>query len=161
MLGKTKGATMRLKAHPFECGGSCGDRRRAGDGRRARPDAAKTQPAAKCGPDGTTQFICGLSAPEDLIRVSGTNWVLASGMADAASHEALYAIDSKTHSFDVVFPVSGAKMNHDKKRYGECPGPLPGTARPAARHKRWANCLTGEACMVATNQIVRAKCVRQ
>ncbi len=49
-------------------------------------------------------------------------------MADAAAHQsALYAIDQKSLAYQVVYPVAGAKLNHDKQRYGECPGPLPGT----------------------------------
>jgi hypothetical protein len=82
--------------------------------------------ADACEADGGTQFICGLSAPEDLIRVQDSNWIIVSGMADAASHRGqLYAIDAKTRAVKSVYPVANAKVNHDKKTYGACPGPLP------------------------------------
>jgi hypothetical protein len=82
--------------------------------------------ADACDADGSTQFICGLSAPEDLIRVQDSNWIIVSGMADAASHRGqLYAIDAKTRAVKSVYPVANAKVNHDKKTYGACPGPLP------------------------------------
>jgi hypothetical protein len=88
-----------------------------------------TGAAAACDPDGSTQFICGLTAPEDLIRVPGTDWIIVSGMADAASHKGfLYAIDAKTRAVKTVYPVPTAKVNHDRKTYGACPGPLPADA---------------------------------
>ena len=83
--------------------------------------------AAACEADGKTQFICGLSSPEDLINMPHTGWVIASGMSDPATHRSeLYAIDAKTYSYKVIYPAAGAKVNHDKKTYGACPGPLPG-----------------------------------
>lgn len=85
--------------------------------------------AAGCEADGSTQFICGLTAPEDLIRVPDTNWIIVSGMADAASHKGfLYAIDAKTRAVKTVYPTANAKVNHDKRTYGACPGPLPADA---------------------------------
>jgi hypothetical protein len=83
--------------------------------------------AGACEADGKTQFICGLSSPEDLITMPQTAWVIASGMSDPATHRSeIYAIDSKTRSYKVLYPAAGAKVSHDKKTYASCPGPLPG-----------------------------------
>jgi hypothetical protein len=84
--------------------------------------------SAGCEADGSVQFICGLGSPEDLIRIPDSDWVLVSGMADAATHRSeLYAIDVKTRTPKTIYPVKGGgKVNHDKKTYGACPGPLPG-----------------------------------
>jgi hypothetical protein len=93
----------------------------------AVPPANAGEGAASCEPDGATQFICGLGSPEDLIHVPGSNWILVSGMADPATHRSeLYAVDAKTHAFKTVYPVADARVNHDRKTYGACPGPLPG-----------------------------------
>ncbi len=89
--------------------------------------AGAAENAASCDADGTTRFICGLASPEDLIRVQDSNWVLVSGMADAATHRSeLYAIDAKTRSYKIVYPSASARVNHNRKTYGACPGPLPG-----------------------------------
>jgi hypothetical protein len=79
--------------------------------------------AAGCEPAGGAQFICGLNAPEDLIRVPDTDWVLVSSMGEGKSH--LYAVDSKTHTPTALYPAAGAREQQDKKTYGSCPGPLP------------------------------------
>jgi hypothetical protein len=81
--------------------------------------------ADACTADGSTKFICGLSAPEDLIHVPDSSWVMVSGMAEGGKRGQLYAIDSKSLAVKTVYPVAGAKMAQDKKTYASCPGPLP------------------------------------
>jgi hypothetical protein len=76
-----------------------------------------------CKPEGQAQFICGLSAPEDLIRIPDSPWVVVSGMAEKTSQ--LYLVDSRTKEARGLYPVAGARTKHDKTRYGSCPGPLP------------------------------------
>lgn len=78
--------------------------------------------AACEGADGA-EFICGLAAPEDLIRVPETQWALVSGMAEGKSH--IYAVDAKTRVPTSLYPVQGAREKLDKKTYASCPGPLP------------------------------------
>ncbi|HEV7715944.1 MAG TPA: hypothetical protein VGO53_10130, partial [Steroidobacteraceae bacterium] len=83
--------------------------------------------ADACAPDGKTQFICGLKSPEDLVRVPQSNWLVVSGMADAATHRGeLYAIDVRDHSAKTLYPNASSHPKQDKKTYGACPGPLPG-----------------------------------
>ncbi|MBX5459721.1 MAG: SMP-30/gluconolactonase/LRE family protein [Steroidobacteraceae bacterium] len=86
--------------------------------------AVTTLPAhAACEPEGDAQFICGLPAPEDLIRVPDSPWVIVSGMAEKTSQ--LYLVDSRTKEARGLYPAAGARTRHDKKLYGACPGPLP------------------------------------
>ena len=81
--------------------------------------------ADACGADGSTRFICGLSSPEDLIHLPGSNWIMVAGMAEGGHRGQLYAIDPKSLAVKTVYPIAGAKMNQDKKTYASCPGPLP------------------------------------
>lgn len=78
---------------------------------------------AECDPADGAEFICGMAAPEDLIRVPDTNWVIVSAMAEGKSH--LYAVDSRTRSPTSLYPTATVRERHDKKTYGSCPGPLP------------------------------------
>jgi hypothetical protein len=39
------------------------------------------QTAASCTPAGNIQFVCGQQAPEDLLHLPGSDWVIASSMA--------------------------------------------------------------------------------
>ncbi len=57
---------------------------------RAALVAPRTIPAAdeSCGADGSTKFICGLAAPEDLIHIPDTQWVMVAGMAEGGKHGA-------------------------------------------------------------------------
>ena len=44
-----------------------------------QPLAAQT--AASCAPAGNIQFVCGQEAPEDLLHLPDSDWVIASSMA--------------------------------------------------------------------------------
>src|SRR5882757_5310772 len=68
-----------------------------------------------CAADGSTKFICGLAAPEDLIHVPDSQWVMVAGMAEGGKHGQLYAIDSKTRAVKTIYPVANPKINFDKK----------------------------------------------
>jgi hypothetical protein len=86
--------------------------------------AAVTVPVqAACEPVDGAEFICGMGSPEDLIHVQQSSWIIVSGMAEGSSH--LYAVDSRTRTPKSLFPVAGARLQHDKKTYASCPGPLP------------------------------------
>lgn len=78
---------------------------------------------AACDPVGGAQFICGFDAPEDLIKVPDTQWVLVSAMAEGKSH--LYAVDAQSHAKVSLYPADSAREQQDKQTYASCPGPLP------------------------------------
>src|SRR5262245_60623415 len=61
--------------------------------------------AQSCGPTSGLDFICGPKNAEDLVRVPGTPWIIASGMTEGAS---LTLIDSRSGAFSGVKPQAKA-----------------------------------------------------
>ncbi|HEY0438179.1 MAG TPA: hypothetical protein VGC92_16175, partial [Phenylobacterium sp.] len=55
----------------------------------AASGSAAAQPAppsgGDCAPGARLKFICGLKSPEDLVQVPGTDWIIVSGLGDAAN----------------------------------------------------------------------------
>ena len=51
----------------------------------ALPLGMAGQAPAGCGPAGNVQFVCGQDAPEDLVLVPGSDWVIASGFRTTAA----------------------------------------------------------------------------
>lgn len=82
-------------------------------------EAALTQAAASCAPDGGLNFICGLRNPEDLVLIPGTRWLLASGMEAGSG---LNAIDTQAKTARSLF-ARGLPSVRDQ-RYAACPAPL-------------------------------------
>jgi len=86
----------------------------------AAPMPASSEAAGPdCSPSGEYGFVCGMKNPEDLVRVPGTDWIIASGM-DAGG--ALYLIDSQRRSWTELYPGEAPRAEHDKGTYGACPG---------------------------------------
>ncbi|MCB1672927.1 MAG: hypothetical protein R3F41_10030 [Gammaproteobacteria bacterium] len=83
--------------------------------------------AERCDNDGEIRFLCGLTNGEDLVRLPGTQWVIASSMVDEG---ALYAIDTGSGSISRIFPAAAAGSDQDQIRFGACPGPLSSRFRP-------------------------------
>lgn len=73
-----------------------------------------------CAPRGTLRFICGVVAPEDLVAVPRSAWVIASGYSGGGVH----LIDIRTFTPTQVFPAATPRVRHDRRLYGACPGPL-------------------------------------
>src|SRR5262249_49504789 len=80
--------------------------------------AAQTT-AAGCDPAGNIQVVCGQQAPEDLVRLPGTDWVLASSFAGSGGIR-LISVRDRTSS--MLYPSDTAKDQLDKKTYDTCPG---------------------------------------
>src|ERR1044071_2444788 len=57
--------------------------------------------APSCGPVSGVEFVCGPKNAEDLVRVPGTPWIIASGMPAGAS---LTLIDSRNGAASGVHP---------------------------------------------------------
>jgi DNA-binding beta-propeller fold protein YncE len=85
----------------------------------ALPHSVAAQAAGNCAPAGNVQFACGQEAPEDLLFIPGTNWVIASSMAGNGGIR-LVSVQDKTSS--VLYPSAGVKEVLDKKTYDACPG---------------------------------------
>jgi hypothetical protein len=70
-----------------------------------------------CAPSGGLNFICGMSAPEDLVLVPNTRWLIVSGMMAGSG---LHLIDTQAKTASGLMPSPRA----DKTRFANCPGPL-------------------------------------
>jgi sugar lactone lactonase YvrE len=82
--------------------------------------AAQAQAAADCAPAAGVQFVCGQQAPEDLVVVPGSQWVIASAYAGTGG---VYLVRVKDRMSTLAYPGTGAKERFDSKTYAMCPGP--------------------------------------
>jgi len=82
-----------------------------------------------CTPSGGLNFICGMQAPEDLVLIPGTRWLIASGMAPGSG---LHLIDTQAKTARAFFGAGVAAARADKTRFAACPGPL--DAKAAVLH---------------------------
>ena len=92
----------------------------------AQPPAQTPPPP--CVPAGNVQFVCGQTAPEDLVVVPGSEWVVATAYAGAGG---VRIVNVRTKVSTLAYPSATAKEKHDTKTYAACPGP-PDAAQKAA-----------------------------
>ena len=84
--------------------------------------------SAACEPHDGVEFICGLQNPEDLIWVPGSEWLIASGLAEGDTPGQLYLINPADRSFETLYAGAESQARHDTEMFGDCPG-LPDPAR--------------------------------
>ena len=90
------------------------------------PTAIFAQPPAQtpplpCVPSaGDVHFVCGHTAPEDLVLVPGSEWVVATSYGGTGG---IRIVNVKTKVTTLAYPSSTAKEQQDKKTYAACPGP--------------------------------------
>ena len=77
--------------------------------------------AAGCDPEGRVKFICGVIAPEDIIGVPRSEWVIASGYTAGG---AIHLVNTRDYTARQVFPAASPRLRLDSKTYASCPGPL-------------------------------------
>lgn len=79
--------------------------------------------AEPCNPAGKLGFVCGPLNAEDLVRVPGTDWIVASGMdgGAAGSHGSLHLVNARDKSWKTLFPGANPQLQPDKTAYGDCP----------------------------------------
>ncbi|MGE0388248.1 MAG: SMP-30/gluconolactonase/LRE family protein [Gammaproteobacteria bacterium] len=77
---------------------------------------------AGCVPYRNVDFLCGPDSVEDLVGVPGTRWVVGSGFARPGKPGHLHLIDTAARKWRAVFPDAAARVAHDTKAYGQCPG---------------------------------------
>jgi hypothetical protein len=76
-----------------------------------------------CPPDNGIEAICGPVASEDLARIPGTRWLIASGLnIGAPAH--LYLIDSRSKRSRALFPSTRQGLGMQREFRDICPGPL-------------------------------------
>ena len=80
---------------------------------------AGAKPAPDCAPKGGLSFICGPVGGEDIGRIPGTPWLIASGLnLGAPAH--LQLIDTRTRRPQPLYPLPGAPRPPPT---ADCPGP--------------------------------------
>jgi len=74
----------------------------------------EVMPAARysCAQSDGLEYICGPTASEDLARIPGTRWLIASGM-NLGSPAHLYLIDDRTKRARILFPIGTPTMRAD------------------------------------------------
>jgi sugar lactone lactonase YvrE len=72
-----------------------------------------------CQSSGDYDFVCGPLAAEDLVLVPGTDWIIASGMAQDAS---IYLIDTKQKTWSDLYPADAPLARQNMETFGACPG---------------------------------------
>lgn len=79
--------------------------------------------ANPCLPDSGMAAICGPVASEDLARIPGTRWLVASGLNVGAPAN-LYLVDTRGKQSRVLFPSRLPRLQMQASFRGLCPAPL-------------------------------------
>jgi len=79
------------------------------------------QPATGCDRAGDVEFVCGQQAPEDLVVVPGSAWVLASAYSGTGG---IYLTSVRNRTSTVAYPTPASRDRLDAATYDSCPGPL-------------------------------------
>jgi hypothetical protein len=88
--------------------------------------ALSAQAPATCPAAGDVQFICGQQAPEDLVVLPGSQWVLASSFGGSGG---IYLIRVRDRASSVAYPGATPRERLDAKVYSTCPGPPDAAAK--------------------------------
>jgi hypothetical protein len=72
----------------------------------------------ECAPQGSVRFICGARKADDLVRIPGAHWVVASSLDGGVS-----VINTRDRTLTALYPSSNVKERLDKAMYAACPGP--------------------------------------
>ncbi len=76
--------------------------------------------ADNCDPSGGLEYVCGPKNAEDLVRVPGTRWIIASGMDAGAG---IKLIDSQNGRWSVLYPGDSPAAKHDSAAFPDCGSP--------------------------------------
>jgi hypothetical protein len=80
---------------------------------------AQSPPA--CQPSNGLNFVCGVKAPEDLVQVPNTKWLITGG--DSAGG-GLRLIDTQAKTMTELFSTQVSHARPDTAKFAGCPGPL-------------------------------------
>jgi hypothetical protein len=75
---------------------------------------------SSCESSGGMDFVCGIRNAEDLVKVPGTRWIIASGMANGAG---LSLIDTHAAKWTALYPGDRPQARHDAASFPDCPTP--------------------------------------
>jgi hypothetical protein len=78
------------------------------------------EPTAPCAPVNGWNLVCGAQNPEDLVRIPGTRWIIASGMKEGAG---IKLVDTDAKTLRPFYTGQPAQQRPDKKQFPNCPAP--------------------------------------
>jgi hypothetical protein len=81
---------------------------------------ALNPPTAPCDEAQGTSFVCGADHPEDLARIPGTRWLVASGFANGSG---IKLVDMNARTLRRWYTGAAAQIERDSAMYPDCPGP--------------------------------------
>jgi hypothetical protein len=82
--------------------------------------ALQTGQSDSCGSEGSLSYLCGAEKPEDLARIPGTRWLVASGFAPGSG---LKLIDSEAMTLRRWFDGAAEQLAPQYDRYPDCEHP--------------------------------------
>jgi hypothetical protein len=85
--------------------------------------ALAAEPSVPCAGYGAMRFVCGPAAAEDMVRIDGTPWIVASGLAEGTTPGRLHLIDSVEKTWQIAWPTPDARSARDAKRFPDCASP--------------------------------------
>lgn len=86
--------------------------------RAAEPASAAPAP---CTAFNGMNYVCGPVSAEDLVRLPGTPWLIASGMAQAPAPGRVQLIDTAEKQWRVAWPIGDTpRLAHDRAQFPEC-----------------------------------------
>lgn len=83
--------------------------------------AADEDSTQECASSGELHFVCGLNAPEDLVLIPGTDWVVA-GVMTTEDSTGLYLVDSISKNVSPLYSPQVGRNRLNRNLYGACPG---------------------------------------
>jgi hypothetical protein len=102
----------------------------AGNQQAAAP-ATTAEPAAvrACTNEATINYLCGVQNGEDMQVLTGTPYLIVSGMNGELSNNAsingnIHLVNPAERSFSLLFPGNNPVLELNAALYGQCPGPL-------------------------------------
>lgn len=70
-----------------------------------------------CAPQGGLSFVCGADRPEDLVRIPGTRWIIASGFSRGSG---LKLVDTRRRTLSRMFEAQPEQIAWDRETYPDC-----------------------------------------
>jgi hypothetical protein len=75
---------------------------------------------ASCAPANGLSFVCGLKKPEDIVRIPGSRWLVASGVDPSAT---LSIVDTDAKTAKPFYTAAVDQIRADRKTFPKCPAP--------------------------------------
>ncbi|TXC71086.1 hypothetical protein FSB78_09075 [Sphingomonas ginsenosidivorax] len=88
------------------------------------PPSPPSPPSPICGTEGGAQLLCGVSKPEDLFRVEGTDWIVTTSLAGG-----IHILNTRDKRPVPLYPAANARETFDRRTYASCAGPPDAAAK--------------------------------